>query len=109
MEPQRRGRGGGAAALLRDAGNALAGAKGLDEQFAQLHQRLEALYSECYDVAETLRDLESGFDFSPQELDELEGRADLIYRLKKVRPHSGGHAGLSGKVPAGAGPDRLCR
>ena len=75
--------GGGAAALLRDAGNALAGAKGLDEQFAQLHQRLEALYSECYDVAETLRDLESGFDFSPQELDELEGRADLIYRLKK--------------------------
>ena len=34
-------------------------------------------------MAETLRDLQASFDFSPQELDELEGRADLIYRLKK--------------------------
>jgi len=27
--------------------------------------------------------MESSFDFSPQELDELESRADLLYRLKK--------------------------
>ena len=57
--------------------------KGLDDRFGQLHERLESLYSEAYDVAETLRDLQDSFDFSPQELDELEGRADLLYRLKK--------------------------
>lgn len=75
--------GGGAVSGLREAAGAVAGAKGLDEQFARLHERLENLYSEAYDVAETLRDLEDSFDFSPRELDELEGRADLLYRLKK--------------------------
>ena len=75
--------GGGAVSLLREAEDALAGARGLDEQFGQLYQRLTALYSEAYDVAETLRDLESAFDFSPQELDALESRADQLYRLKK--------------------------
>ena len=32
---------------------------------------------------ELLRDLEEELDFSPEELDELEGRLDTIYRLKK--------------------------
>ena len=68
--------GGGAVSELREAAGAMAGAKGLDEQFAKLHERLESLHSEAYDVAETLRDLEDAFDFSPQELDDLEGRAD---------------------------------
>ena len=75
--------GGGAVSELREAEGNLSGVKGLDEQFAQLHERLENLYSEAYDVAETLRDLQDAFDFSPQELDELEGRADQLYRLKK--------------------------
>lgn len=75
--------GGGAVSLLREAEDSLAGARGLDEQFSQLHQRLTALHSEAYDVAETLRDMESAFDFSPQELDALESRADQLYRLKK--------------------------
>ena len=75
--------GGGAVSLLREAEDSLSGARGLDEQFSQLHQRLTALHSEAYDVAETLRDMESAFDFSPQELDALESRADQLYRLKK--------------------------
>ncbi|MDE7244865.1 MAG: DNA repair protein RecN [Oscillospiraceae bacterium] len=75
--------GGGALALLSEAVSALGGARNLDSQFGQLYDRLDGLYSEVYDVAETVRDLESTFDFSPQELDELEGRADLLYRLKK--------------------------
>ena len=75
--------GGGAVSLLREAGDALSGARNLDEQFGQLHQRLEALYSEAYDVAEILRDMEASFEFSPQELDALESRADQLYRLKK--------------------------
>ncbi len=75
--------GGGAVSELREAASALAGARHLDEQFAGLHERLGSLYSEAYDVAETLRDMESAFDFSPRELDDLESRADLLYRLKK--------------------------
>ncbi|MCI8715067.1 MAG: DNA repair protein RecN [Oscillospiraceae bacterium] len=75
--------GGGAVSALQEAGGALAGARGLDGQFAQLQERLEGLYSEAYDVAETLRDLEESFEFSPRELDDLESRADLLYRLKK--------------------------
>ena len=75
--------GGGAVSELREAAGAVSGVKGLDDRFGQLHERLESLYSEAYDVAETLRDLQDSFDFSPQELDELEGRADLLYRLKK--------------------------
>ncbi len=73
----------GGVSELREAAGAVSGVKGLDDRFGQLHERLESLYSEAYDVAETLRDLQDSFDFSPQELDELEGRADLLYRLKK--------------------------
>ncbi len=75
--------GGGAVSGLREAAASISGAKNLDGQFAQLYERLENLYSEAYDVAETLRDLQDSFDFSPRELDELEGRADKLYRLKK--------------------------
>lgn len=75
--------GGGAVSALREAGDALGGAKNLDERFGRLCDRLENIYSEAYDVAETLRDMESEMDFSPRELDELEARADLLYRLRK--------------------------
>lgn len=75
--------GGGAVSGLREAARAMAGVRGLGEDFSQLYGRLEALQSEAYDVAETLRDLSDGFDFSPQELDRLESRADQLYRLKK--------------------------
>ena len=75
--------GGGALPALSQAADALSGAQDLDEQFSRLCERLNSVYSEAYDVAETLRDMESAFDFSPRELDELEGRADLLYRLKK--------------------------
>ena len=75
--------GGGAVSQLREAERAMASARGMGEQFAQLHQRLESLQSEAYDVAETLRDMEDAFEFSPQELDALESRADQLYRLKK--------------------------
>ena len=35
------------------------------------------------DLAEQVRDLRDGFKFEPGELDELESRLDVIYRLKK--------------------------
>ena len=75
--------GGGAVSRLREAASSLGGAKNLDEQFSSLYDRLEAVQSEVYDISETLRDMQSAMEFSPRELDDLESRADLLYRLKK--------------------------
>ena len=73
----------GAVSLIRDAEQALHGIRHLDERFAQLAQRLCDIGSEVYDIAETVRDLEGSYDFSPAELDAVEERTDLLYRLKK--------------------------
>lgn len=75
--------GGGAVSRLREAAGAIGSAKALGEQFASLHDRLDAVQSEAYDIAETLRDMQDAMEFSPRELDDLESRADQLYRLKK--------------------------
>lgn len=74
---------GGAVSAIKEAGDALRSLRPLGDEFAALSDRLEALYSEAYDLAATVRDKREEFDFSPQELDEVESRADLLYRLKK--------------------------
>ena len=73
----------GAASLLKDAENALRGVQTLGGRFQELAERLEGLYADVYDAAETVRDLRAEMDFSPQELDAVESRADQLYRLKK--------------------------
>ena len=75
--------GDGALGLLRRAQDAIGAVRHLDDGYAALYQRLEALYSEAYDVAATVEDRREGFDFSPNELDEVESRMDQLYRLKK--------------------------
>ena len=75
--------GGGAVAQLQEAEEALAGIRTLGEDLSELYNRLEQLYSEVYDLATIVRDKREEFDFSPAELDEVEGRVDLLYRLKK--------------------------
>lgn len=73
----------GAANLVRQAQESLASVRGLDPELGELYDRLEAAYSEIYDLADTIRDKREDFDFSPQELDRVEGRLDQLYRLKK--------------------------
>ena len=46
-------------------------------------EELTALRFAADDAAEILRDFGDEFDFSPEELDQLESRLDVIYRLKK--------------------------
>ena len=48
-----------------------------------LYERLESAYSEAYDIAFSVAEQRENFDFSPNELDEVEGRLDQLYRLKK--------------------------
>ena len=73
----------GAVNQLRDAEEALSGVRNLDGELGEAYKRLGALRSEAYDLAETIRDLRGAFDFSPEELDAAESRADQLYRLKK--------------------------
>lgn len=73
----------GALAQIMDAENALMGARQLGDTFSELLKRLTDARYELYDIAETVRDMKEQFDFSPAELDAIEGRLDQLYRLKK--------------------------
>ena len=75
--------GDGALSLLMEAEGCLtaggkhsAGLRELAETAAQLRCDLD-------DLAERVRDIRGTFDFYPGELDEVEGRMDRLYRLKK--------------------------
>lgn len=73
----------GAVSQLQNAEDALSGVRHLDSTLGEVFQRLEGLRCEAYDLAETIRDLRGSFEFSPEELDAAESRADQLYRLKK--------------------------
>ena len=75
--------GGGAVSALREAEDALRPLRALGDEYAQLAERLESLRCEAYDLASIIQDKKSEFDFSPRELDEVESRVDVLYRLKK--------------------------
>ena len=75
--------GSGVLNLLRQAQDALGSVRHLDEGFNALYERLESAYSEAYDIAFSVAEQRENFDFSPNELDEVEGRLDQLYRLKK--------------------------
>ena len=73
----------GALALLRQAQDFLSPIRLLDDEYTVLCERIGQLYSEMYDLADTISDQRERFGFSPDELDEVEGRLDQLYRLKK--------------------------
>lgn len=73
----------GALSLLRQAQEQLSTVRGLGDSFAQLTERINAVYSELYDIAYTVQDKKDELDFSPGELDTVELRCDQLYRLKK--------------------------
>ncbi|MCF2596505.1 DNA repair protein RecN [Pseudoflavonifractor phocaeensis] len=73
----------GACDLIADAEGAVRSITRYSGQMAELGEKLTALRSAAEDVAEMLQDLGRELDFSPEELDQLEGRLDVIYRLKK--------------------------
>ncbi len=73
----------GAVDRLRDAEEALGEICTLGDDMLELWKRLGEARSEVYDLAEIIRDKRAEFDFSPAELDAVESRSDLLYRLKK--------------------------
>ena len=73
----------GACDLIAQAEGAIGRVSRLTDPLAELGEKLSALRCAADDAAECLRDMSRDLDFSPGELDQIEGRLDLIYRLKK--------------------------
>lgn len=73
----------GACALVADAEGAVQSVSSISTELAELGERLTTLRCAADDAADSLRELSRTFDFSPGELDEVEERLDLLYRLRK--------------------------
>lgn len=73
----------GACDLIGAAEGAVRSVAKYGPQMEKLGEKLTALRYAADDAAETLRDLEEELNFSPEELDQLESRLDVLYRLKK--------------------------
>ena len=73
----------GAASLLATAEVSLRDAGRISDEAAELSGQAGELRHGLDDLAELVRDLRDSFDFSPGELDEIESRLDVIYRLRK--------------------------
>ena len=72
-----------AAEALRAAAGALQPIEGLDEDYASLKSRLDAVYYEAEDIGLTLRDLLSRLDADPERAEAVQSRLDLIRRLSR--------------------------
>ena len=74
----------GAITQLTEAFNRLSAAARFSEDFLQpLTERLNDLIYTAQDISDELRDFRARLDFSPNELDELETRLDLLKRIER--------------------------
>ena len=73
----------GAADLLGGAAAGLAQSARLDETLSPLADRLSELYYNARELATDLADRLDAYGFDPGELDQIEARLDIIYRMKK--------------------------
>ncbi len=73
----------GAVALLQEAGRELARLSRYTDAYAPVQEKLNDLMYQVQDVAEELWDAKDSLSYSPQELDRIEERLDIIHRLRK--------------------------
>lgn len=73
----------GAVDLLERAENALSGVSRVGGEWQTLWEKASELTYAVRDLSEQLRDMESGLDVEPGELDLVETRLDQLYRLGK--------------------------
>ena len=69
--------------ICGDASTSLAESSRLDESLASLSERLNDLYYTARDLTTELADRLDSYTFDGNELDQIESRLDLIYRLKR--------------------------
>lgn len=73
----------GAVALLEDAERALSSVSTITSDIESAVNSLGELHYAADDIAERVRDLRDCFEFSADELDQIESRLDVLYRLSK--------------------------
>lgn len=73
----------GAVGELQDAERAMENASEYSEKLKNISEKLTELRYSAEDLAEELRDIKDSFDFSPQEMDELDSRLSILQRLMK--------------------------
>lgn len=73
----------GAAVMLSQACRALGKIAKFDDSLATLNERITDLMYQVQDAAEELRDTRDSMAYSPDELETIEARLDVIHRLKR--------------------------
>lgn len=73
----------GANSMIANAEYALSRIARYDARLEQLHARIKELTYTVEDIAEELRDLKDGFEYSEDELERIEARLDLLHRLRR--------------------------
>ncbi|MBE6954307.1 MAG: DNA repair protein RecN [Ruminococcaceae bacterium] len=73
----------GAVSLISQAERALAILGRYTDSFEELHKQLGELKFAAQDAAEELRDQRDSFEFSDDELEQIESRLDTIHKLRK--------------------------
>lgn len=73
----------GASALISEAEYALGKISRYDPRIEKLHESVGELSCMAQEVCGELIDLKDAASFSPEELDELEARLDVIHRLRR--------------------------
>ena len=73
----------GAASLLAEAERELARISRFTDTFSSLHERVADLMYQVQDVAEEVRDARDSLSYSADELEQIEGRLDVIHRLRR--------------------------
>ncbi len=73
----------GAAALVSDAEYALSRIARYDARLERAHEKVQELAYAVQDAAEELRDLRESFEYSEDELEQIEGRLDKLHRLRR--------------------------
>lgn len=73
----------GAAGLLAQAEHALGRLSRFSDSFTSLHERVTELMYQVRDAAEEAKDMRDDLSYSADELEQIESRLDVIYRLRK--------------------------
>ena len=73
----------GAAGLLAQAEHALGRLGRFSDSFTSLHERVTDLMYQVRDAAEEAKDMRDDLSYSADELEQIESRLDVIYRLRK--------------------------
>ena len=73
----------GVASLLADAEREIARLSRYTDAYESLREKLADLMYQVQDVAEEVRDIRDDLSYSPDELERIESRLDVIHRLKR--------------------------